>query len=910
MKIKDIIVESSNMASAEQIWDYVGGIHPKDQQGGGFLKRLIMRNPQYELKRVPLSSLHVPNDEDDGNDPYGRAMFVDVDHAREYSQHHVDKKPVVADAEGHILDGAHRAWAAAELLNRTDIMAWVPAEKLTESQSVKQEIKDFIDSLTPADVGVEEFPGYRVHFEGFTDDCKLSSDYQRNPNKVYQQVYQDFVQREGGKKPAKSGMTGDEEYPILYSVFRVPQSKTVDTAERAYSIAYRKKQPWPRGSREEQLIRSDWQLSGLYDQYVLKQGVAESSLNEAPAGGYRLVRVVDGLDNIQANGDGSLTAIARYNGHSQRNTLHFTVNSMVGDHNMGKFPGKYVIIANPAEMPRDQAAGARAEDTWYRFNNEGEINLGRAIVLAPEGSSVPNGIKAEYYKGDRSTAIDTAFKQMNVGFHGVAGTDAVIGIKNDEYHKDFSTQYGTGATQGGQHDGSLEGYLESIPARLQGYLGHLQKSIHYAPPGERETFVTSYANEIISIYRDQITKWAKANPQEFRVSATYFNYIIQIMDAYQAIFTRAEQAYNQQYQDYRAAEKQWKASNRPPAPGQPPPLDPAPPPKMATWPPQGLDLSVPNIQLSYAKKNLQGVAEGVYRGDWVRHPDNPWQIGQIQSIDNGQAVVTWKKIDKRKKAVSSMHPVDDLQHARREFSQLTQPTHGVAEDSDLQEIATMPADQFAGGKDMLDYMPPPSKKRLKPLPGGTDLMYAIETMGPETRVQIVDPGVPGITRPVVVAVLNLDPSSMPNTVQVGSITVDEDYRGRGLAKSLYGIVLTIMQKNLVSGSSQTPGGRRNWLSLATIPGVEVQGLVRIPNQIFDLERSATVSPQWRKYADRTIDQVMELGGQFYSKDGNSTYWLFDVVPGKGSLQPAVKNALSRLYGYDSDNLLLATWSGA
>jgi hypothetical protein len=275
VKIKDIIVESSNMASAEQIWDYVGGIHPKDQQGGGFLKRLIMRNPQYELKRVPLSSLHVPNDEDDGDDPYGRAMFVDVDHAREYSQHHVDKKPVVADAEGHILDGAHRAWAAAELLNRTDIMAWVPATKLTESQSVKQEIEELLDSLTPDDVGVEEFPGYRVHFEGFTDDCKLSSDYQKNPDKVYQQVYQDFVQREGGKKPAKSGMVGDEEYPILYSVFRVPQSKTVDTAERAYSIAYRKKQPWPRGSREEKLIRSEWQLSALYDQYVLKQGVAE-----------------------------------------------------------------------------------------------------------------------------------------------------------------------------------------------------------------------------------------------------------------------------------------------------------------------------------------------------------------------------------------------------------------------------------------------------------------------------------------------------------------------------------------------------------------------------------------------------------------------------------------------------------
>jgi len=223
MKILDIIVESANMASAEQIWDYVGGIHPKDQQGGGFLKRLIMRNPQYELKRVPLSSLHVPNDEDEGNDPYGRAMFVDVDHAREYSQHHVDKKPVVADAEGHILDGAHRAWAAAELLNKTDIMAWVPAKKLTEGQSVKQEIEEFLDSLTPDDVGVEEFPGYRVHFEGFTDDCKSSGDYRRNPDAVYQQVYQDFVDREHGRTPIESNMVGDEEYPILYSIFRVKQ---------------------------------------------------------------------------------------------------------------------------------------------------------------------------------------------------------------------------------------------------------------------------------------------------------------------------------------------------------------------------------------------------------------------------------------------------------------------------------------------------------------------------------------------------------------------------------------------------------------------------------------------------------------------------------------------------------------
>jgi hypothetical protein len=70
-------------------------------------------------------------------------------------------------------------------------------------------------------VGIEEFPGYRVHYEGFTDDCKSSADYQQDPDAVYQQVYNDFIQREGGKQPIESNMVGDEEYPILYSIFRI-----------------------------------------------------------------------------------------------------------------------------------------------------------------------------------------------------------------------------------------------------------------------------------------------------------------------------------------------------------------------------------------------------------------------------------------------------------------------------------------------------------------------------------------------------------------------------------------------------------------------------------------------------------------------------------------------------------------
>ena len=119
MRAREFVVESSKTASAEQVWDYVSRIHPEDQQGGGFLRDLILRNPQYELKRVPLSNIHIPDQEYDdeeqdseNNDPYNRAMFVDPEHAGEYSQHYVDRNPIVIDAEGYILDGNHRATAA------------------------------------------------------------------------------------------------------------------------------------------------------------------------------------------------------------------------------------------------------------------------------------------------------------------------------------------------------------------------------------------------------------------------------------------------------------------------------------------------------------------------------------------------------------------------------------------------------------------------------------------------------------------------------------------------------------------------------------------------------------------------------------------------------------------------------
>ena len=88
---------------------------------------------------------------------------------------------------------------------------------------IPRSIEEFLDSLSPDDVGVEKFGRYRVHYEGFTDDCQSSSDYCQNPDAVYDQVFADFVAREGGARPVDSGMVGDEDYPVLYSIFKIPR---------------------------------------------------------------------------------------------------------------------------------------------------------------------------------------------------------------------------------------------------------------------------------------------------------------------------------------------------------------------------------------------------------------------------------------------------------------------------------------------------------------------------------------------------------------------------------------------------------------------------------------------------------------------------------------------------------------
>ena len=94
-------------------------------------------------------------------------------------------------------------------------------ESMYESQArLDPEVEDFLEGLTPDDVGVDEVGDYIVHYEGFTDQCQDSEEYQADPEAVFNDVWSDFKRRMGDRDPVNYGIVGEHDYPIVYSVFR------------------------------------------------------------------------------------------------------------------------------------------------------------------------------------------------------------------------------------------------------------------------------------------------------------------------------------------------------------------------------------------------------------------------------------------------------------------------------------------------------------------------------------------------------------------------------------------------------------------------------------------------------------------------------------------------------------------
>lgn len=285
------------------------------------------------------------------------------------------------------------------------------------------------------------------------------------------------------------------------------------------------------------------------------------------------------------------------------------------------------------------------------------------------------------------------------------------------------------------------------------------------------------------------------------------------------------------------------------------------------------------------------------------------------------------------------------------------------ETQDLDEIERLSATGFSGGKKYLDSYG--REKSVRELPGGSGLLYSVTNDSGDFIIKIWDRASKGEFQPApigsrpsyytrrewqsrieyvqqrdarrkaefdrspgkLIGQLTVDSLGrsfpMPGAVQVGTITVDEDYRGGGIAKALYGIVLTIMKRPLLAGSSQTPGGRRNWVSLSQVPGVQMKGYVSVDDDDLQTRDTSQVGrssdKRWvasqNKAAENRIDTIMgKLGGEYIGQNNHGEhYFAFDVKPNTTTqeLEAYVNTNLSKVYssGYGSGGGLYAVWAG-
>ena len=111
---------------ADKVLQYVKRVHAPDEFN---IEYSITDHPKWELKSIPLSKLKL-DPEGEQRDPYRRVNWVDYDKVQDLIPKITSvlkSSPIVVDPQGWIIDGNHRATAAAEA-GLKSVPAYVPAE--------------------------------------------------------------------------------------------------------------------------------------------------------------------------------------------------------------------------------------------------------------------------------------------------------------------------------------------------------------------------------------------------------------------------------------------------------------------------------------------------------------------------------------------------------------------------------------------------------------------------------------------------------------------------------------------------------------------------------------------------------------------------------------------------------------
>ena len=123
MRAREFVRES---VDADRVLQYVKRAHAPEEFN---IEYSITDHPRWELKNIPVSQLKL-DPEGEHQDPYRRVNWVDYDKVRELMPQIVSvlkRMPIVVDSQGWIIDGNHRATAAAEA-GLKSVPAYVPVE--------------------------------------------------------------------------------------------------------------------------------------------------------------------------------------------------------------------------------------------------------------------------------------------------------------------------------------------------------------------------------------------------------------------------------------------------------------------------------------------------------------------------------------------------------------------------------------------------------------------------------------------------------------------------------------------------------------------------------------------------------------------------------------------------------------
>lgn len=249
-----------------------------------------------------------------------------------------------------------------------------------------------------------------------------------------------------------------------------------------------------------------------------------------------LVRVQDGLHGARHDGKTLTLGYDKTTG-SDRNTMHFTVNSIVRDTPYGKFTadsagdlkGKIVIVADPKDMP--VPAGWGQVDSWWRLHGERDaqgnlqrsLPVGDATIIAPTGTDVPKGALAVFYKGGveaRDAAVKQVLEQLGAqmrpaNFWGWEGN----GQLHDDWRRDTAAQLWPGQEKHihlGAHQGSLDHDLEN--ATLHGPVQSMKKfgRLYENGDGMQEPWVDVMARKVEAARADMYKLMTEVAPPQER----------------------------------------------------------------------------------------------------------------------------------------------------------------------------------------------------------------------------------------------------------------------------------------------------------------------------------------------------------------------------------------------------------